>query len=700
MRVLLVDNYDSYTYNLFQLAAHVYGTEPLVLRNDAPEWNSLDLADLDGVILSPGPGRPQHPRDTGRCAELLAHSDLPVLGVCLGHQIIAHADGARVSPAPEPRHGHLTRVRHSGTELFDGVPQDFHAVRYHSLSAPEPLPASLEATAWSEDGVLMALRHRSLPRWGVQFHPESVATEHGALLLENFRRAAGRTRPRAVAPVREKRTEQASDSPPAPGRLLRLSVSSVDIEIDGAAAFGALYAKDPYAFWLDSGAGVRDARFSFLGSAGGPLGEVLTYDVREDSVTVRDAQGTRREKGSIFDVLAQRLRGRAHLSDSLPFDLNCGYVGYFGYELKEDCGAGGHHTAPGPDALWMFADRMIAVDHVEKRTYALAVSRTDQPPDHARAWCERSVRRLLELPPSRGADTAPSPAPLALSEIEPYLARDRSRYLADIDACLHELNRGESYEICLTNRVRLPPTDDLFSRFLRLRAMSPAPYAAYLTCGDHAVASSSPECFLRVHRDRTVVSRPIKGTAPRARDPRLDDELRRSLVESSKTYAENLMIVDLLRNDLGRVCQVGSVGVSDLMATESYATLHQLVSTVQGSLRRGVDAVECVRACFPGGSMTGAPKLRTMEIIDRLEDEPRGIYSGALGFFGLGGGADLSIVIRAMIADASSVVVGAGGAIVLDSDPQEEFEEMALKAMAPVRALLASPVPVQVDEPA
>ncbi|MBD9723884.1 aminodeoxychorismate synthase component I [Streptomyces caniscabiei] len=701
MKTLLIDNYDSYTYNLFQLIAEVNGEEPVVVLNDASADDIPKLGEFDNVVVSPGPGHPARARDFGIAARVISEAEIPVLGVCLGHQGIAAGERADVEPAPWPRHGHLSTVRHDGRDLFHGLPQNFTVVRYHSLSVREPLPPTLEATAWSEDGVLMGLRHRERPLWGVQFHPESILTDHGHRLLVNFRNLTaertGRTRSKntAVAPVpgthHPAATALTGTIPRprrAPGAGYRLHTRRIAGAVDAEAAFTRMYADAPHAFWLDSSRVEPGlSRFSFFGDGSGPLAEVVRYDVDSGICAIeRQGRPTRKVQASVFDYLKRQLAGRKVDATGLPFDFTGGYVGYFGYELKADTGSENRHSAETPDAAWLFADRLIAVDHQEGHTYAVCLSEdTPAASREAGDWLDTALAQLTFV----GSDAtvplkaAPAPYPRAA---EPWLVRDRATYLADIEACKAELHAGTSYEVCLTNAARLPAPYDPYDFYRVLRRINPAPYASYLRFGDLDIAGSSPERFLRITRDGIAEAKPIKGTAPRGDTPEEDARLREELAADAKTRAENLMIVDLLRNDLGRVSRTGSVKVTRLMATETYATVHQLVSTVEGRLREGTDAVDCVRACFPGGSMTGAPKLRTLEIIDALETEARGVYSGALGYLGCSGGADLNIVIRTAVFQGGRMHLGAGGAIVLDSDPAAEYDEMLLKTAALMRA--------------
>jgi len=441
--------------------------------------------------------------------------------------------------------------------------------------------------------------------------------------------------------------------------------------------FHGLYADSPNAFWLDSSAPGERGRFSFIGDSQGPLGAVIAYDVETGLVRVESGGTVQTFEESIFDYLAGAVESVRGAGSELPFGFDCGFAGYFGYELKAECDGAAAHRSPMPDAAFVFADRMIAFDHEEGHTYLLALG-------DGKRWAEDTERRLGDLPPLPELATF---AGGAGRTVRASLRRSAERYLEDVESCKRHLAAGHSYEICLTNEaVFAAPADPLLA-YRRLRRANPAPFAAFLRFGEHAVLSSSPERFLRIGRDGWVEARPIKGTAARGATPGEDAARADELRADEKSRAENVTIVDLLRNDLGRVCEFGTVEVSELFRVETYATLHQLVSSVRGRLRAELTPSECIRACFPPGSMTGAPKRRTMEILDQLEGRARGVYSGAIGYLGAGGCCDLSVAIRTIAVAGGAATVGAGGAIVAQSDPDAELEEMLLKAAAPAAAL-------------
>jgi para-aminobenzoate synthetase len=413
-----------------------------------------------------------------------------------------------------------------------------------------------------------------------------------------------------------------------------------------------------------------------MGDVSGPLAEVISHKV---------------SKGEpLFTRLRQRLEQLrpAELPD-LPFEFDCGFVGYLGYELKAECGYGSPHSSPHPDAALIFSDRLIAFDHEQEETYLLCLHRLGEEKE-AEAWIS-DVERCLSGETGEDPEEPPllcdgGSSPVS-SHGELSLSRSHEQYLEDIEICLQRLLDGESYEICLTNQLRVELDIDPLDLYRQLRQVNPAPFASYLRFGELAVLSSSPERFLRVSRDGEAEARPIKGTSRRGANPEEDAQLAVALAASEKNRAENLMIVDLLRNDLGAVCEVGSVEVPAMMEVERYETVHQLVSAVRGQLRSELSALDCVRSCFPPGSMTGAPKKRTTEILDELEGRARGVYSGAIGWVGLGGAADLSVAIRTIVLADGHATIGAGGAIVLQSDPVQEYEEMLLKAAAALRAI-------------
>ncbi|MGS0894737.1 aminodeoxychorismate synthase component I [Burkholderia stagnalis] len=500
----------------------------------------------------------------------------------------------------------------------------------------------------------------------------------------------------------------AASAPAAPASAFRAEWRVVDACPDPLDVFDALFGASRNAFLLESSV-VRDgfSRFSFVGDAHAPGAEALRYDLATRCVEVETDAGT--SSGVVpnfFDFLADRIAAcRIDGTDALPFGFDGGYVGYLGYELKAEAGGGRAHASDEPAAVFMFAGRLVAIDHAARRTYLLHLVPTDADAarpassDVARrandwlAAAERAVVRPAPAAPAAANADAPRRARMSIDAVEAWIGKHahirhpRASYIERIRDALKEIVDGETYEVCLTNTIEFAPDFDPLALYRVLRQCSPAPHAGFFRAGDFHLLSASPERFVSVSRDRRVEAKPIKGTRPRGATPDEDRRQIDDLLGSEKDRAENLMIVDLLRNDLGRVCELSTVDVPRLFDVESYSHVHQLVSTISGTLKRGVSSVECVRAAFPGGSMTGAPKLRTMEIIDRLEAGPRGVYSGAFGWFGLSGACDLNIVIRSLAILPGKARFGVGGALTALSDPEEEFVETMVKARNLIEAI-------------
>ncbi|WP_064747392.1 aminodeoxychorismate synthase component I [Lysobacter antibioticus] len=686
MRCLLIDNYDSFTWNLADLIGRAFGEAPVVVRNDEYRWPELRARGFDCAVISPGPGSPTHEADFHVSAQAIAETELPLLGVCLGFQGIAHAAGGRIVHAPEPFHGRACAVHHDGDGLFAGLPTPFQAIRYHSLIAAAPLPPALIATAHTEDGLIMALRHRQRPQWGVQFHPESILTEHGLAMIGNFRDLAARARGRAWSAPGARSTHETVESQAgathgtaepqaraAPEPAAQLRWRALAPGLDPQSVFGALYAARPHAFWLDSQSADEAAEHSFMGAA--EAGEVYAYRVADD-----DAAGSAGQ--AWLARLDEELeRTRVDGAQTLPFAFCGGFVGYFGYEMQALFGGERRAGTAAPDALWMRVRRFVAFDHAGGAAWAVAVADAGEDPADAEAWLDATARAAEA---TRGAAVAESAA-ATTTQLDVAMDLGRDDYLAAIGECRAAIVDGESYQVCLTNHFRFAAAFDPYALYRRMRRGNAAPFGAFLRSGAYSVLSTSPERFLRVDREGRIQTKPIKGTIRRAADPQRDAEYARKLADSPKDRAENLMIVDLMRNDLNRVAQPGSVEVPKLRVVESYRTVHQLVSTVEAQLRPDRSLIDLVRATFPGGSISGAPKLRTLQIIDRLERSPRGVYCGSIGYLGYHRVADLNIGIRTLSYDGREAAFGAGGAITYLSDAQAEFDEVLLKAEAVLR---------------
>ncbi|KAI8980887.1 ADC synthase [Pilobolus umbonatus] len=838
IRTLIIDNYDSYTFNLLQLFTHQQNV--IVIRNDQFTWDEFTvnvLPQFDNIIISPGPGRPEREADFGICTQLLEtqldptqkQHHRPIFGVCLGHQGIGHLLGANVTYASRIMHGrmsqvHITQPSSKYQSLLEGCPSPFWAVRYHSLVVDKhSLPDDLILTAFcfendadmdalknaefiadnglgkengtrnhflnhpdhDEEGeiTVMAFQHKSLPLWGVQFHPESVSTEYGRQMIKNFQEQTYQWmiheghRIISEIPLDQITLSYSAALPHTssihkpPHKPLRLFVKSTQlswIEPDSVAdelLSAPLYPDQSFS-WLDSSR--KSSPYSNLSILSIKPAITLTYSTlhRQLNLTYNNKTEISYIKSTLFDTISDLLPDTIQyqpldsLSKTLELEFQGGFIGYFGYEMKRESMEGyvvpkeqechcPHHThdiskenccrcVEEPDAAFHYVDRFLVFDHTKKQMYLCCVVKNHQEgllsqvgctETEAMGWIKemechlsrmaetirmrKSIEEIARFTPVSSACTTPTPDMIIPDVFTPDVEHDN--YLNNIERCIDNIKEGEAYEICLTTRFRLPmpskhitldPANPtlwrLYSRHLRKN--NPAPFSALLMFPRLGILCSSPERFLKVSSNHVAEMKPIKGTVARIlqcicqgdecdygdeceeRQSAEDRNRKQQLWQDVKERAENLMIVDLIRNDLAQVCEPSSVCVPKLMHVETYEKVHHLVSTIRGTLYPHVNSVQALKTCFPPGSMTGAPKLRSVQLLDALENNrPRGVYSGCLGYFSLNGAADFNVVIRTAVVTSQSedkgleISVSGGGAITFLSDPEQEWKEALLK---------------------
>ncbi|URN41538.1 aminodeoxychorismate synthase component I [Peptoniphilus genitalis] len=654
MRSLIIDNYDSYTYNLYQLIGKVSGLEPIVIKNDEMTYDEILNLNFDNVIISPGPGSPDKKKDFGICKDIIEKLNKPILGICLGHQGIYYCHGGEVVRAEEPMHGRQSSVNHNGKGLFKGIKNNFIVTRYHSLTCQDQELDDIEIDARTPEGIVMGISHKTKPIYGLQFHPESIASECGEELINNF-----------INITRDFYNKN------------QLAYEIIEKDFDTSELYEKLYAYDDRTLWLDSSKVEEGlSRFSIFGLQGKKRGHTIKYDVDKKLVEKTFVASQEKEifEENIFDFLKAN-RPRWDYDETLPFDFQLGYIGYFGYELKKDTeNVSNKHSYSYPDAYLKYCDRALVYDHLEKKLYLLSYGDDLD-------WKE-DIKKILDVDLEIKKEREEKRKFPKLKFV-----KDKKTYTEDILKIKELICAGETYEVCLTNRLDIFDKIDGKKYYMELRDKSPGQYSAFLPLDELKIASSSMERFLRVDKDKIVSTKPIKGTIKRGESKAEDESLIEELRSEEKTKSENLMIVDLLRNDLGKFCEIGSVEVPKLMDVETYKTLHQLVTTVSGKIREDVDIIEVLEKTFPGGSMTGAPKKRTLEIIDELETYPRGVYSGTIGYISNNSTMDFNIVIRTALIEEDKATIGVGGAIILLSDEEEEFDEIVLKAKGSLLAL-------------
>lgn len=446
----------------------------------------------------------------------------------------------------------------------------------------------------------------------------------------------------------------------------------------------ATFVNDKHPFWLDSSLpGEKLGRWSFMGSD--PFLVLKTFGRR---IILEEAGQTRQFTANPFELLRETMAGYSLERGEEEIPFLGGAVGFFSYDLGrmvENLPQQSENDLHTPDIYLGFYASLVAVDHQENRAY-LVSSGLPLSGEAAAAKAATDLdalrAKLNNLPELSDPWAEPDIGP---SEIKTFFSKET--YGRAVERIRDYIVAGDIYQANMTQRFDAPLCMPPYQLYRRLRRANPAPFAAYLDCGNNfRVLSSSPERFLLLE-DGVVETRPIKGTSPRGKTPDEDKANAASLLASEKDRAELVMIIDLVRNDLGRACSYGSVRVPELIMLEQYATVFHLVSTVRGKLAPGKTVVDLLKAAFPGGSITGAPKIRAMEIIEELEPVRRGVYTGSIGYLGFDGRADLNIVIRTFINKDDRVHLQAGGGIVFDSEPGLEYEETLHKAKALLRSL-------------
>ena len=479
-----------------------------------------------------------------------------------------------------------------------------------------------------------------------------------------------------------------------------LIIESVNRPPSAAALFLKLSEK-PAPAWLDANVDADNmGRYSFL--AADPFLKITAYgnQIIEENCLNRE---TIEHQSPFFPFLdnLQKRWSRPKESGFLPFE--CGLIGYLGYELGHQIENFTQTTVNDlkmPDAFFGAYDALIAIDHLTDTTWLLASGLPEESESAAARLRARqrieelrkiviAARKDEENAKTRQEDDPQKRTQITSAEGNLEANFTYTSYQIAIKKILDYIAAGDIYQVNLSQRFATPFSGNHRDFYLNFRNLSPAPFGAYIDTGTHCIMSNSPERYLLIKEDY-IETRPIKGTRPRGATADADADLGREVLSSSKDQAEHIMIVDLERNDLGRVAAYGSVHVPEMQILESYANVHHMVSTVAARIKPEKSSSECLLNSFPGGSITGAPKLRSMEIIDELEPTCRGVYTGSIGYFDFSGDLDFNIAIRTAIACDNHLFFQVGGGIVADSDPEDEYQETRTKAASFLKALMTS----------
>ena len=687
-KILLIDNYDSFTYNVYQYLLELH-YNVISIRNDQITIEKIENEKYDAIVISPGPGEP---KEAGICIDVVKRfkGEIPIFGICLGHQIIGEAFGGNIVHAKELFHG-KTSVMHSLKKgVFEDFEDTFIATRYHSLIVEkETLPDCFEITCETKDGEIMGIKHKTYEIEGVQFHPESIMTQNGMKMLENFL-------------VRAKVSKR-SDPVINPNHYEKLSIKEslgikqyakqVHTDKDFFEIFKALRdkfgAEQCCIFDSVSGADI-DCNNSYIGLF--PMMELIidnkTMKINSASELIRDT--VRNNFSDLYDKGTDSyLLGNKCFSDIFPIfaaafkaekchnfnpNYSNGLIGVFSYEYLhyvENVPRIVNKALNFPDVHLKYFETVIEYNPYTKSLLVINNRfKDDSTPDLDidGIYVEYSKKAKTEVKNSEIMDIS--------SNI------GEKRYFEMVAKAKQHIVDGDIFQIQLGRRLHIKQDIDSLHTYERLRAINPSPYMFLWENSDYQLLSNSPELQLKVENGKVII-RPIAGTSKGKGNSHEEAlALRKALEDDPKEQAEHIMLVDLARNDIGRVAMEGSVTVSSLMKSEEFSHVYHLISSVEGKLDENTNTMKLFESTFPAGTLTGAPKVRAMEIINSLETEERGPYGGAFGFFDFNGNIISSIIIRTILKKKNDLYLHASAGIVADSKDYLEWQEIGHKTEA------------------
>ena len=766
--IVYIDAYDSFANNIIALLAQLATVTVIKIDEEVADLEAL-LHTCAAVVIGPGPGHPKNPQDIGLIPSILTAAtkhNIPVLGICLGFQIICSMSGLPITRLSLPCHGHAKEILHINGDVFRNVgavlATCYNSLGVHvnglnmdaslsrpgssgssdcssidtsspSLTSSNAGPDNLITLAQDGEGYIMAVKHRTLPQWGLQFHPESCKSNLAChRILKNWwdsvsswnkhwRENCEETslQPAIMFSSRIPRTKSMDD---ALNHLLRLTETGGSIvhsrttnSDPSAEAISALcYTESPMnnVAMLES---TKKGRYSIYA-----MPSSSSFNLEHRAGVLRaylhhavDVQWTASARDSL-ELVEQLISHRkvsqspeGQVLGSWPFWG--GFLGYLSYELGLDLLNVNHSENPSaPDLALRWVERSIIVDHIDHTTTVQSIRRNDE------AWIETTIKQIANQERQVLLNSEQSTSFQEALRRSSYVPPDESDYKSRIATCLEHLRAGNSYELCLTTEAQIQMPASIHhphQLYQNLRRCNPVPFAAYIALGNTIIVSSSPEQFLTWDRKGTVDMIPMKGTVRKT--PSMTFARASSILASPKEQAENLMIADLIRHDLhSALGPHARVSVEKLCVVEEHETVYQLVSHIRAKAppsstypassssspaeipKPAIHSGHSVlRHALPPGSMTGAPKKRSCEILSQLENRERGVYSGVIGYFDVGGGGSWSVCIRSAFMNTQEEQdgmqtwrIGAGGAITVLSDPQAEWEEMQTKLQSVLRA--------------